>query len=97
MKIPTATTCRAHRCSHRGSLPGHTSKSAKAAVPDLAVTTAGRALHLEGRFGSLSEIIDVTVDSVVAPKSGTGSLKYATSVAGQPCAADYKASLSIRP
>jgi hypothetical protein len=82
---------------HAGGPGSLIARGVPRAAPDLDVATAGRALHLEGRFGSLSEIIDVTVDSVVAPKSGTGSLKYATSVGGQPCAADYKASLSIRP
>jgi hypothetical protein len=66
-------------------------------APNLAVTAAGRALHLEGRVGAVSETIEVTVDSVVVPRTGTGSLKYATTIGGQPCSADYKASLSIRP
>src|SRR2546423_4667456 len=34
MNTPTATTCSAHRWSHRGRLRGHTSKNAKAVVPD---------------------------------------------------------------
>src|SRR5216110_1874475 len=34
MKTPTATTCSAHRSSHRGRLRGHASKTAKAAVAD---------------------------------------------------------------
>lgn len=79
---------------------GHGSLTARGvprSAPDLAVTASGRTLHLEGQFGRLSETIDVTVDSVVAPKSGTGSLKYATSIGGQPCGANFKASLSIRP
>jgi hypothetical protein len=67
-------------------------------APNLEVTTAaGRTLRLEGQVGSLFEVIDVTLDSVVAPRSGTGSLSYSTSIGGQPCRADYKASLSVKP
>ena len=72
-------------------------RGAPGSAPGLTVTAAGRALHLLGQVGDVSETIDVTVDSVVAPRNGTGSLSYATSVEGKPCGAVYKASLSVRP
>jgi hypothetical protein len=72
-------------------------RGAPGSAPSLTVTAAGRALHLLGQVGDVSETIDVTVDSVVAPRNGTGSLSYATSVGGKPCGAVYKASLSVKP
>jgi hypothetical protein len=75
-----------------------TARGVPGSAPDLAVTAAaGRALHLEGQVGSLTEAIEVTLDSVVVPRTGTGSLKYATSIGGQLCSADYRASLSVKP
>lgn len=74
-----------------------TARGVPQSAPNLAVTGAGRTLRLDGQFHSIVESIDVTVDSVVVPRSGSGTLKYATVVSGQPCGADYQASLSVKP